>query len=245
MPERSFGRTIRFRRTKLGLSQAKLGELVGRSPSTIRSWERDDSTPNDPDVLMALTAVLGVEQRTLFEKAGVDTPETETSPTVEQELATLRPPPAAGGDDPDDGVRISFTYEELAGLGDDEEEVAPRSAIPGSEVVADTDSPDDEVDQTEDDEEIPSFHLSDRSVPGYIEPRPDYVVTRLTQAQGEQGYGENSYVEDPSERQLYRVRTVGTAVGVVVLLLLLMYAAGKGIEAFGDWWDSFFGQLRL
>ena len=31
MPERSFGRTIRYRRTKLGISQAKLGDLVGRS----------------------------------------------------------------------------------------------------------------------------------------------------------------------------------------------------------------------
>jgi transcriptional regulator with XRE-family HTH domain len=33
MPERSFGRTVRYRRTKLGLSQAKLAELVGRSAS--------------------------------------------------------------------------------------------------------------------------------------------------------------------------------------------------------------------
>ncbi len=220
----------------MGLSQAKLGELVGRSPSTIRSWERDDSTPNDPDVLMALAAVLGVEQRTLFEKTGVDSPEIETSPTVEQELATLRPPAAEDAEDPDDGVRISFTYEELAGLGvrinDEEEESASPSTSPASGA-------------TEDDEEMAPFGLSDRTVPGYTEPRPDYVVTRLTPAQGERAHGEYSYVEDPAERQLYRVRMVGTAVGVVILLLLLMYAAAKGMEAFGDWWDSFFGQLRL
>ena len=235
MPERSFGRTIRFRRTKLGLSQAKLGELVGRSPSTIRSWERDDSTPNDSDVLMALAAVLAVEPRTLFEKAGVGRPETETSPTVEQELATLRPPPAEDAEDPDDRAQISFTYEELAGLGvrlDDEEETAAPSTTPLSA-------------ETEDAEQMPRFDVSDRPVPGYTDPRPGYVVTRLTPEHGEQVYGEYSYVEDPSERQLYRVRMVGTAVGVVILLLLLMYAAGKGMEAFGDWWDSFFGQLRL
>jgi len=218
----------------LGLSQAKLGELVGRSPSTIRSWERDDSTPNDPDVLMALAAVLGVEQRTLFEKAGVNRPEIETSPTVEQELATLRPPPEEDAEDPDDGVQIRFTYEELAGLGvrlDDEEMAAPSTSPASGE--------------TEDEEEMAPFGLSDPPVPGYTDPRPDYMVTRLTPAHGEQVYGEYSYVEDPSERQLYRVRMVGTAVGVVILLLLLMYAAGKGMEAFGDWWDSFFGQLRL
>lgn len=240
MPERSFGRTIRFRRTKLGLSQAKLGELVGRSPSSIRSWERDDSTPNDPDVLMALAAVLGVEQRTLFEKAGVDRPEIETSPTVEQELATLRPPAAEDAEDPDDGVHISFTYEELAGLGvgvedeegDEEEAMAAPSTTPVSS-------------EAEDDEEMATFGLGDRPVPGYTEPRPDYVVAPLTPAQGEPAHGEYSYVEDPGERQLYRVRMVGTAVGVVILLLLLMYAAAKGMEAFGDWWDSFFGQLRL
>lgn len=223
----------------MGLSQAKLGELVGRSPSTIRSWERDDSTPNDRDVLMALAAVLGVEQRTLFEKAGVDRPEIETIPTVEQELATLRPPAAEDAEDaedPDDGVQISFTYEELAGLGVrvkyEEEEVAPPSTSPASG-------------ETEDEEEMAPLGLGDRPVPGYTDPRPDYVVTRLTPGQGERAHGEYSYVEDPSERQLYRVRMVGTAIGVVILLLLLMYAAGKGMEAFGDWWDSFFGQLRL
>ena len=216
----------------MGLSQAKLGELVGRSPSTIRSWERDDSTPNDPEVLMALTAVLGVDQRTLFEKAGVDRPETETSPTLEQELATLRP---EGEDDTDTGeeFEISFTYEELAGLRlDDNEEIVPPSAIPLSS-------------ESEDAEELPPPDVRGRPVPGYTDPRPDYVVTRLTPAHGEQILGEYSYVEDPSERQIYRVRMVGTAVGVVILLLLLMYAAGKGLEAFGDWWDSFFGQLRL
>ena len=89
MPERSFGRTVRYRRTKLGLSQARLGELVGRSPSTVRSWERDKSHPNDPKVLIALSAILGVDEQSLFEKAGLAQPEVEGSPTIEQELATL------------------------------------------------------------------------------------------------------------------------------------------------------------
>ena len=91
MPERSFGRTIRYRRTKLGISQAKLGDLVGRSASTVRSWERDRSTPNDSAVLSTLAAVLGLEERILYDKSGVAIPERETSPTVEEALASLAP----------------------------------------------------------------------------------------------------------------------------------------------------------
>ena len=103
MPERSFGRTVRYRRTKLGLSQSRLGELVGRSASTVRSWERDKSRPNDIKVLVALSAILGVDEQSLFEKAGLSQPQVETSPTIEQELATLSPDPfepkKAGVDD--------------------------------------------------------------------------------------------------------------------------------------------------
>ena len=242
MPERSFGRTIRFRRTKLGLSQSKLGELVGRSPGTIRSWERDDSTPNDPEVLMALAAVLGVEQRTLFEKAGVNRPEIETSPTFEQELATLRP---EGDEDVDTGeeFELSFTYDELTGLRDREQQEASEATTepvvparaPRVELIADPDAASDD-----DSPAVRPGAAIEPTAPAFTDPRPPFVVTRV-----DQSFTEPSYMEDPTDRQLYRVRHVGTAVGVVVMLLLLLYAAGKGIEAFGDWWDSFFGQFRL
>ena len=221
----------------MGLSQSKLGELVGRSPSTIRSWERDDSTPNDPDVLMALAAVLGVDQRILFDKAGVDRPDMEESPTLEQELATLRPPSTEDAEDPEETVHISFTYHDLENLGDEEEHEGDETSAapartPRIELVP---GPVEEGDR------VP-VGSSVRAVesPSFTDPVQPFVVTRLDQV-----YTEPSYVEDPSDRQLYRVRNVGTAVGVVVMLLLLMYAAGKGLEAFGAWWDSFFGQLRL
>ncbi len=75
----------------MGLSQAKLGELVGRSTSTIRSWERDTSRPTDPKAISALAAILGVDERQLFEKAGVERPAESDDQTVEQALATLTP----------------------------------------------------------------------------------------------------------------------------------------------------------
>ena len=93
MPERSFGRTVRYRRTRIGLSQAQLGELVGRSANSIRSWERDLSTPTDPSVLNALSAILDIDGRALFDKAGVATPAEESHLTVEESLASLAPLP--------------------------------------------------------------------------------------------------------------------------------------------------------
>lgn len=92
MPERSFGRTVRYRRTKLGISQARLGQLIGRSPATIRSWEADKSLPNDPHVIPVLAAVIGIDAKSLYLKAGIEPPVVEeTSPTIEEALASLAP----------------------------------------------------------------------------------------------------------------------------------------------------------
>jgi hypothetical protein len=59
----------------------------------VRSWERDESRPNDTKVLVALSAILAVDEQSLFEKAGLTQPLVESSPTIEQELATLSPDP--------------------------------------------------------------------------------------------------------------------------------------------------------
>jgi transcriptional regulator with XRE-family HTH domain len=56
----AFGTEIKTRRTAIGMSQARLAELVGRSTSTVRSWERGRTEPS-PDALDALTAVLGLD----------------------------------------------------------------------------------------------------------------------------------------------------------------------------------------
>ena len=117
MPEWTFGRTIRSRRTKLGLSQTKLGELVGRSPTTVRSWERDKSQPKDAAVITALSAVLGVDERAMFEKAGQKMPLVEDSPTVEQALATLSPNAVVETDD------------EIGDLKDDSVSDSPRTEL--------------------------------------------------------------------------------------------------------------------
>ena len=51
------------------------------------------STPTDPSVLNALSAILDIDGRALFDKAGVLTPAEEAHPTVEESLASLAPLP--------------------------------------------------------------------------------------------------------------------------------------------------------
>lgn len=192
MPERSFGRTVRYRRTKLGLSQAKLAELVGRSTSTIRSWERDNTQPTDPKVLSTLAAILAIDERLLFDKADVELPDVEASETVEQALATLTP------DRP------------------------PRSS---QEIAV---------------ESVDTPSAPQAPVPAYTAP-PDPIVRMPVIPT----VAEVSYIEDQNQRQVYRVRYLATLVAAVALVIIFIWALGESIGALGDWWDGFFGNLRL
>ena len=228
MPERSFGRLVRYRRTKLGLSQAKLAELVGRSTATVRSWERDLSRPNDPKVLSALAAILAVDERQLFDKTETEPPPPEeTSPTIEQALATLSPTGTAP---------TSFVIEPIdSGLDlweddDGAEETAPRPG-PRHEMVPGARTARSEAD-------ILSSAAS--GAPAFAAPPDPYVQTPLTPT-----LADLSYVEDESQRQLYRVRNLATLVAAVALVVAFIWAIGEGLGALGDWWDDFFSDLRL
>lgn len=229
MPERSFGRTVRYRRTKLGMSQAKLADLVGRTVTTIRAWERDKSRPNDPKVLSALAAVLGVDEKHLFDKAGVEPPETETSPTVEQALATLAfedVVDASGGD---------------TATGQDEQPPPEPESEPEPEhehepvVVA---SPEEQEHQPSVERQLQAVGAGQQ--PAYAAP-PDPLergpVTPTT--------ADLSYIEDDSQRQLYRVRNLATLVAFVALVIAFLWALGEGLGALGEWWDEFFANLRV
>ena len=64
------GEFIKERRAEIGMTQVRLAELLGKSASTIRSWERGATAPPD-DVHIGLATALGVELSTLQELAGV------------------------------------------------------------------------------------------------------------------------------------------------------------------------------
>jgi transcriptional regulator with XRE-family HTH domain len=252
MPERSFGRTVRYRRTKLGLSQAQLAELVGRSAATIRAWERDKGRPNDPKVLSTLAAILGVNERQLFEKADVEPPKPveETRPTVEQALATLGPVSTEGDAGPvAETVSEVEPADETSEVGEEleagelvveplEEEVESPSDVSQPEhddPIAESiiEQPDEEV--------VPDIGIRQpvtaAASPAFIAPADRYVTTPVTPAL--------SYMEDRSQRQLYRVRTLATLVVLVALVVAFIWSLGESLGALGDWWDQFFGNLRL
>ena len=249
MPEMSFGRSIRYRRTKLGLSQTRLGELVGRSGAAVRSWERDSSTPTDPSVLQALSAVLGIEKEVLFEKAGVDLPEVETSPTVEEVLGSLTP---TEEEVRDDVPTLSNTdLAELAAL-DSVLDSDPAEPGNGDAVPGDSDNRSADVSEvdilpkepvtvavapvtSESDAASPARHSVSftSSAPRYLYTMPAPPVPEPT------------YMEDESQRQLYRIRNLATLVLTVGLIVLFVWAVGNGWSEFTSWWDDFISNLQL
>lgn len=235
MPERSFGRTVRYRRTQLGMSQAKLAELVGRATPTIRAWERDRSRPNDPKVLSALAAILGIDERHLFDKAEVEPPGIETSPTVEQALATLSGHDIATAQtaEPDDGQTEERTATELPG----QQEPDPETSFEYQSFDFDGQVFEDQVEEEEPEEEVVE---ADSDTPAYAAPPDPYNRTPLTPT-----LADVSYIEDDSQRQLYRVRTLATLVALVALVIAFIWAIGEGLGALGAWWDEFFGNLRI
>jgi transcriptional regulator with XRE-family HTH domain len=86
----SFGEVIRQGREKAGLSQARLAEFIGKSPSALRAWEQGRSRPAEVASVRALAAVLGLNEVELIERAGFEpSPEADPRPTLEQELISL------------------------------------------------------------------------------------------------------------------------------------------------------------
>jgi transcriptional regulator with XRE-family HTH domain len=248
MPERSFGRTVRYRRTKLGLSQAKLAELVGRSTSTIRSWERDKSRPNDPKVLATLSAILGIDERQLFDKAEMEfSASIETSPTVEEALATLSLEAGPllgddeGGDESEEGTRAEPpAANPVRPVPVSVEEYQLDLVAMGSSSGEDVDEEQAIVEEPLLDRLLVGSALGTGSAPAYVAPPEPYVQTPVTPS-----LVDVSYMEDANQRQLYRARNLATLVAAVVLILAFIWALGEGLGALGEWWDGFFGNLRL
>lgn len=242
MPERSFGRTVRYRRTRLGLSQAQLGELVGRAPSTVRSWERDKSVPNETSVLHALAAILGVDERSLFEKAGQEPPPAaETSPTVEEALATLRP---VGERKETHSKEVEDELQDSPATTDESESDVVPSPASGEVGELEQFSFSFELEEDEgsrfDSEPSTSKALDSDPRPGHVAPPEPYGITPPTPP-----IVEPSYMEDQSQRQLYRVRSLATLVVAVALLVALLWAVSESLDALVSWWDELFGSLRL
>lgn len=246
---------MRYRRTRIGLSQAQLGELVGRSASSIRSWERDVSTPTDPSVLTALSAILDIDGRALFDKAGVTTPAVETHPTVEESLASLAPlpleEPIEETIDPDPLIASTAAVAAVEARldADSELEAEVQEHLPPEPELEDelTREPEPAIDtfylppdREPQPEPVRAVQMSSSTEPAYVSPPEPYLITAPTPP-----VVDPSYMEDDSQRQMYRVRNLATVVLVVALAILLLWSLGNAVEAVGTWWEEFTNTLRL
>lgn len=236
MGESSIGRLIKKRRESLGLSQARLGELVGRSASTIRNWERDRTSPSERSDVVALAAILGLDERDALDQAGFDLPRQTDHPTMEQAFASLGPHPdevlpledheaeEPADDQPDVGKGTS-------GRRPEEWEEKPAEEAPisapgpepgkvgsGSRVDSNDDHP-------------PVRRVVERAAP----------PTVLEAAPA----SEPSYLEDPEERQQYRLRGLVTTIAIVVLVIVLVWSFHRTTNALGNMWNQFMSMLDI
>jgi len=267
MGDQSFARLIRKRRDSLGFSQARLGELVGRSATTIRNWERGNSTPAERADAVALAAVLGLDEREVLAGAGFEDNAAPDHPTMEQAYASLAPrPPATDssnprmgtdevGPDADDPATAEAdeTGGEEAVADEAEVDTADRVSPPAAADVAPGPStayiphrPDDSprhhsaaMEQPQESDDAERFDLPEEAFGS--EPSRAAPPTVLEASQP----GEPSYLEDPEERQHYRVRALATAAMVLALIIVLLWSFDRATDALGTMWDDFFGMLDL
>ena len=76
--------------------------------------------------------------------------------------------------------------------------------------------------------------------PAFVEPPDPFVLAAPTPP-----LVEPSYMEDTSQRQLYRVRNLATVVLLVGMGIVFLWALSSTFDALGSWWDDFIGTLKL
>lgn len=226
-----FGSLISEHRERLGLSSTRVAELVGRSPGTVRAWERGRSQPDDPVVVSSLAAVLGIDETELFVAAGMEPPRVSTPFSLEETLSAIAPTASQRAtesveipDAPDDGGgkhARSVEDEKLEGRESALDRL--RTAV---ETVAE------------------SFGDSNKRRQG----RPPFPKVQsammspqmpvATSASRKRPFAALSYMEDVEERWTYRIRSVLTVTGVGALGLILIWAGSELLGAVGDVWDA-------
>ena len=210
----SLGELISSQRAALGLTQARLAELVGRSPSTIRSWERDRTAPADRASVAALAAVLGLTED---EMAAAILGPTESPPAA--------PPPTPA---PVEQVESAVPDEDASAAGEDEPEVALGLGHSGGNESTDSSSFQTPVPASDESQAAAASTVLSEISPARVETAG--AVARLPRVP--------SYLDDPGEVRTYRVRTVLTSVLMILILIVLSWAFTEAREAFGLIFDD-------
>ncbi len=140
MAEHTFGDLIRERRSQLGLTQARVAELVGRSPSTVRSWERGRTIPGDHETLAAIAAVLGIsdaELDSLFDDVGAGGPSEAPPPPPTGPVAAPPAEPAPrGAAPPQEAAAVEVALPGMEPRSEPTEAAPPAAGPPQPEEAA-------------------------------------------------------------------------------------------------------------
>ncbi|NOY55470.1 MAG: helix-turn-helix domain-containing protein [Actinobacteria bacterium] len=243
----SFSALLRRGRAATGLGYQRIAELVGRSPATIRNWERGKSRPIDPEVVVALAAVLDISEEELLSAAGlaVESPAGAFADLVPSDL----------GQDALEEEKTEDVLDESASDVPEPEELLDQS-LPAAAAIATSVEP-----ETGHEEQL----AWDTSEPEPALPRPAEEVETVVAAEpeivseGTQGASrlashrpvppaprpavlvpptvattEPSYLEDGRQMMTYRVRAALTvAVGALLLLFLEWGLRGLGASLKG------------
>lgn len=250
----SFGDSIRRGRETAGLSQSRVAQLIGRSPSTVRAWEQGRTQPSDSDSVAALAAVLGLDETNLLRKAGFEPATLGARASLESELASLRT------------VDVPVAAEAPRHL---EWEGAVATVPPPTEPWIEVEKPafdikawleprakavvtranaliSDFQQRLKDRPELesrpkpaPKVRSSRELVASQPAPAPVRLDPRLGPLLAK------SYIEDDSERDFYRRRMVGTLLVLVFLFITLWWALRNTGGAIADFVGGFIDELQI
>jgi transcriptional regulator with XRE-family HTH domain len=229
----SFGKIIRDQRAALGMTQARLAELVGETTSAVRSWEREQAIPGDPATLQSLSAVLGVDPEMLLEparEAGYVEPLVEISKGVRllgagSSLDALRTPPPENND----VTELTSPIEKLETA---QEEIESVDAVELWEPEASTEAIQAPIVVT------PTSTMVQQSTHEVgASPRRKRTQRRTPVA--------SNYLDDPREIRRYRLRALYTLTATVASLIVIRYAMGEVGESVSSIWATFSERVRF
>ena len=239
----SFGDSIRRGREVAGLSQAKVAALIGKAPSTVRSWELGRTSPSEASAVSALAAVLGIDEPTLLSRAGFEQPASTPRLSLAQELDGLRhpdptpipPPPPNGQSKPKTRPNPS-----IGAL----RQGPPLDLIPSGIGIR----------------PVPPL-LAAATVPPEVEGRPISITVvpapepapipkdegrrKVTIVPRMHVGAARSYVEESDQLEFYRWRAVVTVICLVLLFLGFWWALRNLGGAITDFFGSFIDALNI
>jgi transcriptional regulator with XRE-family HTH domain len=226
----SLGDLIRHQRAALGLTQTRLAELVGRSPSTVRSWERDRTVPVDQPAIAALAAVLGLTEEEI--RSAVSGPAAD----VEDSIQPIVEPSPDGDSTPPERPAETDATEAPPAMDADRIDMSDDRAVSSDPATGTTrgSSPSDTPSQSESPKPwspkpVPAVAVADETV--LVE-----APSAVSQVSGVVSHKPRvpTYLDDPAEVRTYRTRTIVTAVLLILMVIVLSWAFTEAREALGS-----------